>query len=68
MRPDKIFIGFALLFLGLSLLTISSGGDYGGVLLIGPIPIIFGSSPQMAATSVIIGAVMLFILYLFLRR
>ncbi|MFP3946348.1 MAG: TIGR00304 family membrane protein [Archaeoglobaceae archaeon] len=67
MRPDKIFIGFALLFLGLALMTISSGGDYGGVLLIGPIPIVFGSSPQMAVTGIIIGAIMLFILYLFLR-
>ncbi len=67
MRPDKVFVGFALLFLGLALFTISSGGDVGGVLLIGPIPIIFGSSPQMAVTGIIIGAVMLFIFYLFLR-
>ncbi|MFW6194241.1 MAG: TIGR00304 family membrane protein [Halobacteriota archaeon] len=67
MRPDKIFTGFALLFLGLALMTISSGGDYGGVLLIGPIPIVFGSSLQMAVTGIIIGAIMLFILYLFLR-
>lgn len=67
MRPDKIFIGLAFLFLGLALLTISSGGDYGGVLLIGPIPIVFGSSPQMAVKGIIIGVVMLFVLYLFLR-
>lgn len=37
-----IIIGFIILFIALFLIP-SKAGDYGGVILIGPIPIIFGS-------------------------
>lgn len=69
MRPDKIFIGFALVFMGISLLLVSSAThvEYGGVVIIGPFPIVLASSPDMAVFGIIISAVMLLILYAFLR-
>jgi len=63
MRPDKIFIGFALLFMGITMLTVSANAEYGGVILIGPIPIVFGSSPEMAIAGIVVAAVMLLIMY-----
>jgi len=63
MRPDKVFIGFALLFMGVALLIVSASTEYGGVVLIGPIPIIFGSSPEMAVTGIVVAAVILLIMY-----
>jgi|Deesub1362B_J571_1020462.scaffolds.fasta_scaffold00357_17 uncharacterized protein (TIGR00304 family) len=63
MRPDKIFIGFALLFMGIAMLTVSASVEYGGVILIGPIPIVFGSSPEMAIAGIAVTAVMLLIIY-----
>ncbi len=65
MRPEKIFIGLALLMLGLTLLVIPAGNvAYGGIILLGPVPIVFGSSPTLAAIGVIIGALLLILVYL----
>jgi uncharacterized protein (TIGR00304 family) len=36
--------------------TSSDNSGYGGVILIGPIPIVFGSSPEMAVLSMIVAA------------
>jgi uncharacterized protein (TIGR00304 family) len=38
--------------------------SYGGVLMIGPIPIIFGSSPQMALASMLLAIVLMAISFL----
>ncbi|MBO8181434.1 MAG: DUF131 domain-containing protein [Archaeoglobus sp.] len=63
MRLDLVFAGFILLMVGLSLLTLSSANvDYGGIILIGPIPIIFGSSAELAFSAALIGIVLLFFL------
>jgi uncharacterized protein (TIGR00304 family) len=67
MRPDKVFIGFALIFMGISLLLMSSGVQYGGVLIIGPFPIVLASSPDMAVLGILMSAFMLLMLYAFLR-
>lgn len=60
-----IFVGFAVVFLGAFL---GSGGSSssGGFILIGPIPIVFGSGPNsglLASAAVAISAVMI-VLYL----
>jgi uncharacterized protein (TIGR00304 family) len=49
--------------------NISHGNiSYGGVLLIGPIPIVFGSSPQMALASMLLSMGLMVLSFLFFRR
>ncbi|RLI76762.1 hypothetical protein DRP05_12310 [Archaeoglobales archaeon] len=68
MNPFKIMIGIALIFMGISMLLISqSGVEYGGIVVIGPIPIVFGTSPDMVMFSIIIAAIFLIIVYAFMR-
>ncbi len=43
-------------------------GGFGGVLLIGPIPIVFGSSPEMAAASMLLALILLGMLLLLRPR
>ena len=60
-----IFIGFLLVFIG-TLMTAASGEtdvEGGGVIMIGPIPIVFGTS-RGAATIAMILAVVLMALWL----
>ena len=63
MNPVKVFSGVALVFLGLTLLVISQAGEanieYGGVVIIGPIPIVFGTSVQLIALVILIAAAFL---------
>ncbi|WP_290902075.1 DUF131 domain-containing protein [Ferroglobus sp.] len=69
MNPVKVFSGIALIFLGLTLLIISQAEkaevEYGGVVIIGPIPIVFGSSVSIIALVVLLAA---FLLILFTLR
>ena len=69
MNPVKVFSGIALIFLGLTLLIISQTEkaevEYGGVVIIGPIPIVFGSSVSIIALVVLLAA---FLLILFTLR
>lgn len=68
MNPFKIMVGIVLIFLGISMLIISqSNVEYGGVVVIGPIPIVFSSSPEMAMFSIVIAAIFLLIAYVFMR-
>lgn len=66
MNPFKVFSGVMLIFLGLTLYLISKADyvQYGGVVLIGPIPIIFGNSPELIALPVIIIALLIAIMAL----
>ena len=61
-----IFIGFLLVFIGT--LIASTGGEAevegGGVIMIGPIPIIFGT--QRGATLAMILAIILMLLWIFM--
>jgi uncharacterized protein (TIGR00304 family) len=41
---------------------------YGGVILIGPIPIVFGSSQKTASTAVLLSIALMVISFLLLRR
>jgi len=42
--------------------------SYGGVLLIGPIPIVFGSSPEMAVAAMILAIALMVLSFLFFWR
>lgn len=53
-----ISIGILLLFAGFLISAMGSGsdsGDFGGLVLIGPIPIAFGSSPEITTSMMYIG-------------
>ncbi|WP_321419111.1 DUF131 domain-containing protein [uncultured Methanomethylovorans sp.] len=65
-----IFIGILLLFSGFLLSAMQNGsgnGDFGGLVLIGPIPIAFGSSPEITTYMMYVGFFMFFV-YLFIWR
>ncbi len=51
-----IAIGFLLVTASLLQSPGQGSSGYGGVILIGPIPIVFGSSPEVAMASVIAAA------------
>ncbi|AIY90607.1 TIGR00304 family membrane protein [Geoglobus acetivorans] len=55
MNPVKVFSGITLISLGLTLYLISKAESvsFGGVVLIGPIPVVFGNSPDIMALAVI---------------
>ena len=61
MNPFKVMIGITVVMLGLTLLALSSAGnvEYGGVVIIGPVPIVFGSSPDIAVFMVFIALVLI---------
>ncbi len=77
-----ILSGFLIIFIGITLIIVGSilqatgvANDEdstvktGGVVLIGPIPIIFGSDKRMAITGVILALILMFVYYiLFYRR
>jgi len=56
-----IMLGVLLVFLGVLAGALRSGGDVeaGGVIIIGPIPIVFGTSGRAALAAAILGLVML---------
>lgn len=65
-----IFIGVILLFAGflLSAMQNNSGnGEFGGLVLIGPIPIAFGSSPEITTSMIYVGF-FVFLIYTFVWR
>ncbi len=57
-----LLAGFALVFVGIAVIVVATlvfgnGGSVGGVILIGPIPIVFGSGPNatwLIALSVVL--------------
>ncbi len=61
-------MGVVLTVLAVLLLAIrggSSKGEWGGVILIGPVPIVVGSSPKMALIVAVLAlAMMLIVLFL----
>ena len=66
MRLDLVLIGFVLMFMGIALLSLTSHVQYGGVVIVGPIPIVFGSSPEMIVFCLIL-ALIIFSLLIFMR-
>ncbi len=68
MNPIKVFAGFVILMLGLALLLIKSASvQYGSVFIIGPIPIVFASSPEMALIGILIAVVLMLTALLMVR-
>ncbi len=72
-----ILAGIALIFLGAILLTIgilkasiTTGGEVkgGGVVMIGPIPIIFGTEPKYAILAAILALALMFTAYWLTRK
>ena len=68
-------LGSALIILGLLCISASilqsnltGNANIGGVLFIGPIPIIFGSSPQMVMASIIMAIIFTILTLIFVRR
>ncbi|MCE4600259.1 MAG: DUF131 domain-containing protein [Desulfurococcales archaeon] len=56
-----VFLGFILIFAGLVFEAIGSGGrvEGGGVVIIGPIPIVFGTSGRAALLAAVLGVVLM---------
>jgi uncharacterized membrane protein len=63
-----ILVGFGLLFAG----TVSTGSaSVGGVVFVGPVPIVFGAGPggwELALGAAVVGAIMVAMLFLWGRR
>ena len=63
-----VFLGFLLLFLGTLLSAGQASGNFGGLILIGPIPIAFGSSPEITSAMLWAGLVIVLVYMLVFRR
>lgn len=63
------FIGFIILLLGaiLSVIQHLTSSQMGGLIMIGPIPIVFGSSPEITTNMLVLGLIVS-ILYLSLWK
>jgi len=66
-------LGVMLIALGLMVLLLffmqaatQGNASFGGVVLIGPIPIVFGSSPQMAIASMLLAIILIALSFLIL--
>lgn len=64
-----IFIGFIILLLStfLTIIQHPANSQIGGLIMIGPIPIVFGSSPEITTNMLGLGLI-ISILYLFLWK
>lgn len=66
--------GILLILIGLVLtgtiltLTYAGNANFGGLIMIGPIPIAFGSSPEMTVIAMVIGFLMMIAFLLLSRR
>jgi len=65
MNPAKVFSGITLIFFGITLYIISKipaeNVKYGGVVLIGPFPIVFGSDINLMVLTLFIALVVFII-------
>jgi uncharacterized membrane protein len=63
------FVGFIILVLGIVLTIFQhpASSQMGGLIMLGPIPIVFGSSPEITTNMLGLGLIVS-ILYLFLWR
>lgn len=59
---SMIVIGIALIIMGFALLLLSPGVSYGGVVIIGPIPIVFGNSPEITIIGIALALILLVML------
>ena len=66
-----LLLGIALVFIGISVIVVATvvlggSGSVGGVILIGPIPIVFGAGPEANWLIAVGGALTIISLVLFL--
>lgn len=63
------FVGFIILLLGtiLTIIQHPASSQMGGLIMLGPIPIVFGSSPEITTNMLVFGLIVS-ILYLFLWK
>lgn len=61
-----ILIGFAMVFIGT--MVSSQKTNIGGLIMIGPIPIAFGTSPEITVTAMLIGVVLMLLMFFLGRR
>lgn len=59
-----ILLGFVLVLAGSVLSGGETDAEAGGVLFIGPVPVVFGSSNRMAGIAAVLGILTLGVLYL----
>ena len=69
---NELFLGLLLILLGLFFITIAllrAGAhvEGGAVLFIGPVPIVFGTSPRAALLAIAFAIVVMVVLWLLLR-
>ncbi|HUI01718.1 MAG TPA: DUF131 domain-containing protein [Nitrososphaerales archaeon] len=70
MNPRLIWVGLALIFLGSLVVIVSASGpgssaSVGGFVLIGPIPIVYGSGPDSGILAAVAVAISLAVLVLY---
>lgn len=70
---DIIKIGFALILAGFALVFIgfilsARNANFAGLVMIGPIPIAFGSSPGITLIAMVIGLLMMLAFFMLGRR
>ncbi|ADI73325.1 Protein of unknown function DUF131 [Methanohalobium evestigatum Z-7303] len=63
-----IFIGFAMVFLGMIFTAGTGQNDFGGLIMIGPIPIVFGTSPEITSSMLLLGLLILIVYLLIIKR
>jgi uncharacterized membrane protein len=71
-----LFLGITLVFIGVAVIVVASvvlgsSGSVGGVILIGPIPIVFGAGPDaswLIGVSVVLTVISLVLFLVFNRR
>ncbi|RLF91308.1 hypothetical protein DRN46_01760 [Thermococci archaeon] len=64
-----VIIGLVLVLIGLLVSILGEGGrtKFGGVVIIGPIPIAFGNSPMIIAISIILAFIFVVLVYTFFK-
>ncbi len=63
-----IAMGFLMVIASILQSSFQGNFGYGGVILIGPIPIVFGSSPEMTVLPMIMAAGLMIFAFLLYRR
>ncbi|VVB86665.1 Uncharacterised protein [uncultured archaeon] len=70
---DMIKLGFTLILAGFALLfmaSLLSAGkvDFGGLIMIGPVPIAFGTSPEITVIAMVTGLAMMLVFFMLRRK
>jgi len=64
-------LGYALVVVGIVSLLVGAvmvGGEFGGFVMVGPIPVAFGSSPQMTVMAMCLGIIIMLLYIIAWRR